>query len=137
MTLNDSINRLNTNTNTSNSLTTTNIDLDHVKSYNYDYDYTKLSIQEILLRSGITTAWQYRKISNFDYLMHINTIAGRTFNDLTQYPVFPWILKDYTSKTIDLNDINIYRDLSKPIGALNKERSQIFIYISMKDEYEN
>lgn len=39
---------------------------------------------------NITEMWQNRKISNFDYLMFLNTISGRTFNDLTQYPVFPW-----------------------------------------------
>ena len=54
--------------------------------------------------------------------MHLNKFAGRTFNDVTQYPVFPWILSDYTSETIDLNDSRVYRDLSKPVGALNEER---------------
>ena len=53
--------------------------------------------------------------------MLLNTYAGRTFNDLNQYPVFPWILKDYTSETLKLNE-DIYRDLSKPIGAINEER---------------
>lgn len=28
-----------------------------------------------------------REISNFDYLMQLNTIAGRTYNNLAQYPV--------------------------------------------------
>jgi len=40
----------------------------------------------------------------------------------SQYPVFPWILADYTSDTIDLKDSRVYRDLSKPIGALNPNR---------------
>jgi hypothetical protein len=35
--------------------------------------------------------------------MALNTFAGRTYNDLTQYPVFPWIIADYTSPTLDLN----------------------------------
>ena len=39
-----------------------------------------------------------------------------------RYPVFPWVLCDYTSKKLDLNDENNYRDLSKPVGALNLER---------------
>lgn len=30
--------------------------------------------------------------------MHLNTLAGRTYNDLMQYPVFPWILADYESE---------------------------------------
>jgi len=50
------------------------------------------------------------------------SLADRTFHDLTQYPVFPWIIQDYTSTTLDLNDIKVYRDLSKPIGALNPTR---------------
>lgn len=38
------------------------------------------------------------EISNFQYLMHLNTLAGRSYNDLMQYPVFPWILADYDSE---------------------------------------
>ncbi len=39
--------------------------------------------------------WVCREISNFEYLMQLNTIAGRTYNDLSQYPVVslfhhPW-----------------------------------------------
>ena len=63
--------------------------------------------------------WVNREISNFEYLMQLNTIAGRTYNDLSQYPVFPWILCDYTSDVLDLDDPAVYRDLSKPIGVVN------------------
>ncbi|OAD54426.1 Protein FAN [Eufriesea mexicana] len=49
-------------------------------------------------------------------------LADRTFHDLTQYPVMPWVLQDYTSTTLDLNDPGIYRDLTKPIGALEQDR---------------
>ena len=45
--------------------------------------------------------------------MHNVTYLGRSYNDLNQYPVFPWILADYTSKTLDLKDPNVYRDFSK------------------------
>ena len=41
---------------------------------------------------------QRDEISNFQYLMHLNTLAGRTYNDLMQYPIFPWVLSDYTSE---------------------------------------
>lgn len=30
--------------------------------------------------------------------------------------VFPWVLADYTSDTLDLNDPASFRDLSKPVG---------------------
>lgn len=48
--------------------------------------------------------------------------ADRTFNDLTQYPVFPWVVSDYTSPELDLDNPRSFRDLTKPIGALNLER---------------
>ena len=57
---------------------------------------------------GLTESWQRREISNFDYLMMLNVIAGRTYNDLSQYPVFPWVLCDYTSATLDLDDPKMY-----------------------------
>lgn len=51
-------------------------------------------------------------------------MADRSFNDLTQYPVFPWVLSDYTSEVLDLDNPKSYRDLTKPIGAINEERLQ-------------
>ena len=42
---------------------------------------------------------------------------GRSFNDLTQYPVVPWTLADYTSPKLDLSNPASFRDLSKPMGA--------------------
>ena len=33
----------------------------------------------------------------------------------------PWVIGDYTSSELNLNDPNVYRDLSKPMGALNEE----------------
>ncbi|GAB9469346.1 hypothetical protein Gpo141_00006626 [Globisporangium polare] len=74
-----------------------------------------------LLRNSMTERWIGGEISNFEYLMHLNTLAGRSYNDLTQYPVFPWVLSDYTSEVIDLNDPSVFRDLTKPMGALNRE----------------
>ena len=86
-------------------------------------------------KAALTEQWHRREISNFEYLMELNTLAGRSFADLNQYPVFPWILSDYTSDRVDLNDHSIYRDLSKPVGALNPERLAQVIerYESMGD----
>lgn len=105
--------------------------------------------------------WVQREISNFEYLIELNTIAGRTYNDLSQYPVvgftfskyeykmfstslwsicisafelhfhsnfvcfqFPWILSDYTSDSLDVENPHVYRDLSKPIGANNPKNER-------------
>jgi hypothetical protein len=52
---------------------------------------------EVLRKSKLTERWRKREISNFEYLMQLNTISGRTYNDLNQYPVLPWILNDYSA----------------------------------------
>jgi len=71
----------------------------------------------------LAAAWADGKTSNFDYLLQMNILAGRSFNDLCQYPVMPWVLSNYTSTEIpDLTDKSNFRDLSKPMGALNEER---------------
>ena len=90
-------------------------------------NFANISSDKVLTKSKLTKKWQERQISNFQYIMALNTISGRTYNDLNQYPVFPWLLKDYSSATIDLNNPNVYRDLSKPIGALNEKRLQQYI----------
>lgn len=73
-----------------------------------------------------TRKWVKGEISNFHYLMLINTLAGRTFNDLTQYPVFPWVLADYTSEELDLTNPKTFRDLSRPMGCQNPDREAGF-----------
>lgn len=44
-----------------------------------------------------TERWINGDISNYTYLMHLNDLAGRTFNDMSQYYIFPWILTNYES----------------------------------------
>lgn len=49
--------------------------------------------QNLASRSNIsleamTRRWQRKEVSNFDYLMHLNSEADRSINDLTQYPVW-------------------------------------------------
>ncbi|XP_048836675.1 neurobeachin [Brienomyrus brachyistius] len=92
--------------------------------------------RQLFKSSNMTQRWQRREISNFEYLMFLNTIAGRTYNDLNQYPVFPWVLTNYESEELDLTLPGNFRDLSKPIGALNPKRAVFFAerYESWEDE---
>ncbi|XP_051539342.1 neurobeachin-like isoform X1 [Myxocyprinus asiaticus] len=82
--------------------------------------------RQLFKSSNMTQRWQRREISNFEYLMFLNTIAGRTYNDLNQYPVFPWVLTNYDSEDLDLTLPGNFRDLSKPIGALNPKRAVFY-----------
>ena len=70
----------------------------------------------------LTSRWVNRKISTFEYLMQLNMMSGRTFKDASMYPVFPWIVKDYESETLDLDSEATFRDLSRPMGTLSAER---------------
>ncbi|KAF7244103.1 Lipopolysaccharide-responsive and beige-like anchor protein, partial [Varanus komodoensis] len=95
------------------------------------------SPRQIFKASNMTQRWQHREISNFEYLMFLNTIAGRTYNDLNQYPVFPWVITNYESEELDLTLPSNFRDLSKPIGALNPKRGAFFAerYETWEDDH--
>lgn len=44
--------------------------------------------------------------------------------DVTQYPVFPWVLADYTSLNLELERESTFRNLSFPMGALTAARQE-------------
>ena len=73
-------------------------------------------------------------ITNAEYLMLLNFAASRSFNDATQYPVFPWVVADYKNSEFPKEKPVVssqqpslgWRDLSKPIGALNNDKLDQF-----------
>lgn len=78
---------------------------------------------------SITDQWVRREITNFNYLLSLNILSGRTNCDLNQYFIFPWILSNYKSSKFK-KDQSKYRDLDKNMGSLgNIERIQKFIEI--------
>jgi len=71
--------------------------------------------------------------------MWMNILAGRSFNDLTQYPVFPWIITNYDCE--ELNEQEHFRNLSLPVGMFDfnekaEMRKEIFIefYNTLKND---
>ena len=74
--------------------------------------------QELL--SYCSKNWKSNKISNFDYLMLLNTLANRGYNVLSQYFIFPWIISNFPKEgNLNIFQNNFYRDLSYPIFAQN------------------
>ena len=67
--------------------------------------------------------WQNYNISTLEYLMWLNIYSGRSFNDLTQYPVFPWIIKNYQSEVLNMN--NDQRNLDLPMGMMGTSEKSI------------
>lgn len=78
------------------------------------------------MAKSFSKRWQNGEISNFQYLMHLNTLAGRGYSDLTQYPVFPWVLADYDSENINLSDPKTFRRLDKPMGCQTAQGEEEF-----------
>jgi hypothetical protein len=98
-----------------------------------DYVFDIIASQNLSITTNTTETleimknkWLRKEVSNYDYLLFLNNQGDRSKNDLTQYPVFPWVLADYTSTQLDLNTASTFRDLSKPIGALNESRLNDF-----------
>jgi len=68
-----------------------------------------------------TEDWRKGKISNFEYLMILNDFSSRSYNCLSQYPVFPWILQNYASKLCELKETD-FRDLHYPIAGITEKK---------------
>ena len=51
-------------------------------------------------QNSITKYWVKSLLTNYEYLLILNRYSSRSFNDSSQYPVFPWLLNDY--KNLDL-----------------------------------
>ena len=74
--------------------------------------------KEFSFISNIKDLWKLNKISTLEYLMWINIYGNRSFRDIAQYPVFPWLLCNYESDYFEdllLSEENI-RDLRLPLG---------------------
>ena len=85
--------------------------------------------------------WMNNNISTVEYLMWLNIYSGRSFNDLTQYPVFPWILMNYSEEE---NEEIKYRDLRLPMGmirfgekSLKRIENFMEIYESIKNDLKD
>ena len=39
---------------------------------------------------AVTLAWCCKRLSNLDYLLHLNRLAGRRYGDPTFHPFLPW-----------------------------------------------
>ena len=70
--------------------------------------------------------WVTCQLSNFDYILLLNYLSGRTFANPNHYPVMPWI-RDFTTQN------GGWRDLSKSKYRLNKGDTQLDLtYESVK-----
>jgi len=60
--------------------------------------HASLDPKRILKKRGLTEDWINWRISNFEYIMHLNILTGRSYNDLSQYPIMPWIISNFSGQ---------------------------------------
>ena len=66
--------------------------------------------------------WRNNEISTYQYLLYINKFASRSYNEINQYPIFPWIFLEskYGSHKAK-GTVPKFRELAFPISIKNKE----------------
>ena len=74
------------------------------------------------------------RITNYEYILNLNKYSTRTYNDLSQYPIFPWLLLDHSKINDILNNLvnnknvnNDLRDMKYPISAQTQEKRETLI----------
>ena len=104
--------------------------LTFLKKKNVGYLYPKSKQDTFLFYplDKLISSWQSWKISTFEFLMWLNVYGNRSYRDMTQYPVLPWVVIDCFSdkllkipKTLSPDEKyeKIYRNLSLPVGMLS------------------
>ena len=83
-----------------------------------------------LTATDAVSMWVKHSISTWELLLTLNGLGGRSFADLDQYPVFPWLYGYKSGK-------QVIRDLKKPMGQQSKDRAQKYqkLHHSSKTHY--
>ena len=114
------------------------IKIDENKNKVIGYESIKSSRNKKTNINYATSKYEERRnynISTFELLMWLNILSGRSFNDTTQYPVFPWIITNYN--TDEINQATDMRNLSLPMGMLEiNDKSEVRIE-TFKEIYES
>ena len=91
----------------------------------FDMDYNQKEIK------NISSKFHEGKLSSYLYLLYLNKYATRTYNDLSQYPVFPWLVLDHKK----VENINQYfENKSNIINFTEQELRDMKYPISMQNE---
>ena len=65
---------------------------------------------------SLTRAWQRGELSNFDYLMELNLLAGRRLGDLTRYPLLPWVLDMTEPPQAGINNSKVSASIMRSVA---------------------
>ena len=90
--------------------------------------------KEHFTSSNLITKWRTKSISTFTFLNMLNKYSGRTYRDLNQYPIFPWLFAQYDNVD-NMKNKNKYRNFQYPISLQSeKKREQLVKFIKESKE---
>jgi WD repeat-containing protein 81 len=91
--------------------------------------YKNIKYDELM---QITSEWCRNKLDNFNYLLILNSLAGRKLNCPFNHPIFPWIIDFKDNKRVNL------RDLTKTKYRINKSDTHLdFTYQESSNNVSN
>lgn len=99
-----------------------------------------LPSKQFFPRINFQKKWQEMKLTNYQYLIFLNFLIGRNFIDVSNYPLLPWILKDYNTEQIQLtsNLKSMIRDFSSGINEKqNIEEQNVLAFLKFIEPYHS
>ncbi|XP_071701722.1 protein GFS12 isoform X2 [Rutidosis leptorrhynchoides] len=91
--------------------------------------YADLKLSHFTDWHTVFVRWWSGELTNFDYLLYLNKLAGRRWGDHTFHTVMPWVI-DFSVKPDENNDTG-WRNLSKSKWRLAKGDEQLdFTYLT-------
>ena len=94
--------------------------------------HTKNYFQPIVKK--LISEWQEEQINTYEYILFLNKYATRTYNDVNQYPVFPWVIRKFESIKGTKESKPIIRNFKFPMAAQNEENREAALARYKDDE---
>ena len=67
--------------------------------------------------------WIEDEMTTYQYLLYINKFSSRSYNDINQYPIFPWIFRELALGSHKGKEtLPKFRDLEYPISLLGNSK---------------
>ena len=86
-------------------------------NFNMNFNLTE---KKCLNLKTIYDKWAKWEMSTLKLLMILNIYANRSYNNVDQYHVFPWIITDYKSDTLpSMDKKDFIRHMNKPMGMMD------------------
>ena len=96
----------------------------------------KIHDKDFFKNNQITKEWKEERLSTYEYLLFLNKYSSRTFNDVNQYPIFPWLITKYQQEKENNNIKLFFRNFKYPMAA-QIEENRINAFNRFSDDEES